>query len=155
MASVTASTTSSRSRRAADWFEGWTLTYRILAVNLLTVLVLALGILYLDAFRNQLTDERIGQMQREAEAAAVAVASVPAAGRPRLVAAVSAATGSRIRLYGRDGRLALDSWTTTGPTYELRDPATQRWTKDAARAQLYRYLRKVDPRARIGSTWTI
>ena len=27
--------------------------------------------------------------------------------------------------------------------------------KDAARAQLYRYLRKVDPRARIGSTWTI
>jgi two-component system sensor histidine kinase ChvG len=44
------------------------------------------------------------------------------------------ASGSRIRLYDGRGRLAADSWRLTGPTYELRDPATQDWRKDAARA---------------------
>ncbi len=33
-----------------------------------------------------------------------------------------------------DGQLELDSWRQTGPTYRLRDPATQKWTKDVARA---------------------
>ena len=35
---------------------------------------------------------------------------------------------------GADGELQLDSWRLTGPTYRLRDPATQKWTKDVARA---------------------
>jgi two-component system sensor histidine kinase ChvG len=39
-----------------------------------------------------------------------------------------------MRLYGPDGQLQLDSWRISGPTYRLRDPATQRWTKDVARA---------------------
>jgi two-component system sensor histidine kinase ChvG len=43
-------------------------------------------------------------------------------------------TGSRIRLYGSDGSLRFDSWKATGPTYTLRDPTTQKWNKDAARA---------------------
>lgn len=134
MASATASTMSDGRRRPVEWFRGWTLTYRILAVNLLTLLVLALGILYLDAFRNQLTEERIRQIRAEAEAAAVAVSTAPEAQRPATVAALSEVTESRIRLYDGSGRLALDSWDSTGPTYELRDPETQRWTKDAARA---------------------
>src|SRR5438552_1936876 len=40
----------------------------------------------------------------------------------------------RFRLYGSDGRLLIDSWSKTGPTYELQDPSTQKWTKDVARA---------------------
>jgi two-component system sensor histidine kinase ChvG len=39
-----------------------------------------------------------------------------------------------MRLYAPDGTLVTDSWTRTGPTYELRDPNTQKWTKDVARA---------------------
>ena len=38
------------------------------------------------------------------------------------------------RSTARDGHLLVDSWQLTGPTYQLRDPSTQRWTKDAARA---------------------
>ena len=30
--------------------------------------------------------------------------------------------------------MLVDSWRLTGPTYELRDPTTQRWTKDVGRA---------------------
>ena len=47
---------------------------------------------------------------------------------------MSKSTGNRFRLYGPDGKLLIDSWTLTGPTYELRDPSTQKWTKDVARA---------------------
>jgi two-component system sensor histidine kinase ChvG len=39
-----------------------------------------------------------------------------------------------MRLYAPDGRLLADSWSLTGPTYELKDPNTQKWTKDVARA---------------------
>ena len=44
---------------ALSWSGRWTLTHRILAVNILTLALLALSILYLDAFRNQLSKERI------------------------------------------------------------------------------------------------
>ena len=39
-----------------------------------------------------------------------------------------------MRLFAPDGQLVADSWQLTGPTYQLRDPSTQRWTKDVARA---------------------
>jgi two-component system sensor histidine kinase ChvG len=39
-----------------------------------------------------------------------------------------------VRLYSDEGELSLDSWRVTGPTYRLRDPATQAWNKDVARA---------------------
>jgi two-component system sensor histidine kinase ChvG len=47
---------------------------------------------------------------------------------------MSKTTEDRFRLYGRDGQLKIDSWNLTGPTYELQDPNTQKWTKDVARA---------------------
>ena len=39
-----------------------------------------------------------------------------------------------MRLFGFDGRLIVDSWTQTGPTYQLVDPRGQDWTKPFARA---------------------
>ena len=132
MASATAST---KSRRAASgWTGRWTLTPRILAVNLLTIGVLALGVLYLDAYRNQLAEERTRQIQREAALAANAIAAAAEERRPAVIASLAKATESRLRLYGPDGRLEQDSWRFTGPSYRLRDPEAQRWTKDAARA---------------------
>ena len=113
---------------------GWTLTYRILAVNVLTLTLLALSLLYLDAFRNRLTKERMHQTGRAAEITARAIEEMPVQSWPRVIAGISEATRGRIRIYGADGGVVADSWRTTGPTYRLRDPATQRWTKDAARA---------------------
>jgi two-component system sensor histidine kinase ChvG len=116
------------------WTGRWTLTWRILAVNILTVLILALGIIYLDAFRNKLSKERIHRTEREAEITAIITRSLPTGQRARALAAISKSTGSRIRLYGSDGRLIADSWAVTGPTYRLRDPSQESWMKDAARA---------------------
>ena len=135
MASDIDSTTSSdEADLRLSWSGRWTLSHRILAVNLLTLVLLALATLYLDAFRNRLSKERTRQAGIEATATASALQLVDPAKREALLGSVSRATGSRLRLYAPDGTLALDSWKTTGPTYELRDPAGQDWTKDVARA---------------------
>ena len=134
MASDTASKRNEERDLVLDWSGRWTLTHRILAVNIITLVLLALSILYLDAFRNQLSKERIGQAELEARVAASALRAVPPIERPRALADIAAATRTRIRLYDGRGDLIADSWQLTGPTYELRDPRAQSWTKDVARA---------------------
>src|SRR3546814_600546 len=125
-----------RRRRRRDirpWTARWTLTWRILAVNILTILIIALGIIYLDAFRNKLSKERIHRTEREAQITAIIANALSPRQRPDALAAISKSTGSRIRLYGPDGKLVADSWAITGPTYVLRDPSKESWMKDAAR----------------------
>ncbi len=134
MASDTASKTNEDSDLALSWSGRWTLAHRILAVNVLTLALFAAGVLYLDAFRNQLSTERIRQAEREVAIGARALALLPEAARPEAVATVARTTKIRLRLYGADGQLLADSWRSSGPTYHLRDPATQRWTKGIARA---------------------
>ena len=135
MASATGSKSSSRRRYSPrPWTARWTLTWRILAVNIFAVLILALGVIYLDAFRNKLSNERVQRTEREAEISAIIARSVPPEQRAQALAAIGESTRSRIRLYGPDGELVADSWAATGPTYRLRDPATESWMKDAARA---------------------
>ena len=122
------------SKRRPNWFGQLPLTRRILAVNLLTIVLLAFGVLYLDAFRNQLSEERLTLIHREAEMTASVLAMTPVPARDSVLLSLAKSTGSRIRLYGSDGSLRSDSWKATGPTYTLRDPTTQKWNKDAARA---------------------
>ncbi len=134
MASGTDSARNDESDLVLAWSGRWTLSYRILAVNLVTIVLIGLAIVYLDAYRNQLAEERSRQVAAEASVAAVAVQAVAPDRRQPLLAAFSRHSDSRLRLYAQDGRLELDSWRLTGPTYRLRDPATQSWNKDLARA---------------------
>lgn len=116
------------------WTARWTLTWRILAVNILTVLIFAFGVIYLDAFRIKMSKERIHRTEREAQISAIIARSLPPAQRPVALAAIGSSTRSRIRLFDGNGRLVADSWALTGPTYRLHDPAQESWMKDAARA---------------------
>ena len=134
MASDTASTNNDEADLALSWSGRWSLAHRILAVNVLTILLVALSTLYLDVFRNRLSKARVRQTKIEATTTAEALAHVPQAQWPELLASVSRSTGSRFRLYAANGALIADSWRLSGPTYELRDPSTEGWTKDVARA---------------------
>ena len=136
MASDTASTNSEgqEPEPPLPWSGRWTLAHRILALNLLTVLLVVLCTVYLDVFRNRLSKERVRQSRVEAVTTAQALGYVPKSQWPELLASISRSSENRIRLYGPDGRLLIDSWKLTGPTYELRDPNTQKWTKDIARS---------------------
>ena len=133
MASDIASTSEEADLRL-KWSGRFSLKHRILALNLLTVLLVALSTIYLDAFRNRLSEERVRQTRLEAVTTAGALNAAGNQGSDAMLAAVSRSTGSRLRLYAADGRLIADSWQTTGPTYRLEDPHTQRWTFHVARA---------------------
>jgi two-component system sensor histidine kinase ChvG len=134
MASDTDLTNNEEADLQLSWSGRWTLKHRILAVNVLTIVLLVLSVLYLEVFQHRLSKERTRQTRLEAITTAQAMTHVPPARWPQLLASVSGASGNRLRVYGGDGSLRADSWRVTGPTYELRDPATQRWTKDVARA---------------------
>jgi two-component system sensor histidine kinase ChvG len=134
MASVTDSTSSELPDPQLRWEGRWTLTHRILALNIITALLVVLSTLYLDAFRHRLSRERTQQTRLETATAVAAMTSVPASQWPALLATASKVTDDRFRLYGRDGSLLIDSWKLTGPTWELRDPTTQKWTQDLALA---------------------
>ena len=134
MASDTDSTNNEESDLALSWSGRWTLGYRILALNLITVVLVVLCTVYLDVFRNRLSKERTQQTRIETATVAAALAHVSRNEWPALLATVSKTNSDRLRLYGPDGRLLIDSWSLTGPTFELTDPKTQNWTKDVARA---------------------
>lgn len=116
------------------WSGRWTLAHRILAVNVLTLALVGLAFLYLDSYRNRLEKERVQKVAAQAEMAATALSTVVQDRHDELLARLSKQNKTRIRMYGADGSLKLDSWQLVGPTYRLRDPATQRWNKDVARA---------------------
>ena len=122
------------SKRRIHWFGQLRLAHRILAVNLLTIVLLAFGVLYLDAFRNQLSEERTNLIRREAKMSASVLAKTSGESRPEVLETLARSSESRLRVYAPDGSRVLDSWELTDPTYRLRDPTQQRWQKDAARA---------------------
>src|SRR4051812_12217397 len=135
MASDTVSTpTDDEADLTLSWSGRWTLGYRILALNILTFLLVALSTLYLDVFRNRLSKERTQQTRIETATTAAALTHIPQSEWRALLATISRTNGDRFRLYSSDGALVIDSWKLTGPTYQLRDPNTQKWTKDVARA---------------------
>jgi len=134
MASDTASTNSEEDDLRLKWSGRFSLKHRILALNLLTVLLVALSTIYLDAFRNRLSEERVRQTKVEAVTTASALDAARNSQPNAILAAVSRSTGSRLRLYGADGALVSDSWRVTGPTYRLEDPRRQNWTFHVARA---------------------
>ena len=134
MASATVSTSSEPPDPQLRWSGRWTLRHRILALNILTLLLVVLSTLYLDVFRNHLSRERVRQSRILANATALAIEAAGPEDREPILAKVSRFTGSRMRVYGPDGRLIADSWHLTGPTYQLRDPTAESWKKDVARA---------------------
>ena len=118
---------------ALRWSGRWSLTRRILAINVLALVVIGLSILFLDSFRKQLRDERVAQAAMQAELAAAALPSLGTSARQAYLAAAGAESDTRFRLYSQQGTLLFDSWQVTGPTYRLRNPAEQPWTKSIAR----------------------
>ncbi|HTG78093.1 MAG TPA: stimulus-sensing domain-containing protein, partial [Sphingomicrobium sp.] len=134
MASDIASERNEEGDLVLTWSGRWTLAHRILAVNLLTLVLVGLAIVYLDSYRNRLEKERVHKVEAEAGLGAAALPSVTPAQRQAMLGNLGRQSGTRMRVYGPNGNLQLDSWVVTGPTYRLRDPTTQKWTKDFARA---------------------
>lgn len=117
------------------------LTTRILAVNIFALAMLAGGFFYLDSYRSQLIDARLEETATQVRLIAAAYSVTPKSGREALLAKFGALTDTRLRLYPhppgpiRAGQISrrFDSWTISGPTYQLRDPTREDWQKRVAR----------------------
>ena len=124
MASDTVSERNDEADLALAWSGRWTLTYRILAVNVLTLAIFALSVLYLDAYREQLRAERIHRLVGQALMMERTLPMLDPGERDDLLRRVGKDTRARFRLYGPDGRLVEDSWRGAEPTREVLDEIT-------------------------------
>ncbi|MDO9489246.1 MAG: stimulus-sensing domain-containing protein, partial [Sphingomonadaceae bacterium] len=137
MASAIASPRNSPEPDRLTWSKRFSLTQRILAVNLFALIMLAGSVFYLDSFRDRLLEQRQAQARVAAVLMADALSVAARHGGPAefqaLAGRLGETTSARLRIYAADGRLIVDSWRLTGPTFRFRDPALEPWRKDAAR----------------------
>ena len=99
MASDTVSTTNREdSDLALRWSGRWTLAPRNLAVNILTLVLLGLAVLYLDSYRNRLSKERTRQTRVEAMTTAQALTNLEQGEWMPLLASITRQTDSRMRI---------------------------------------------------------
>lgn len=115
------------------WSARWSLTNRILAVNIFAIALLAGSFFWLDNYRVRLLDERTRQTETQAELIANVIEQVDLTDLDAVVAAIGTRTGHRIRIYDEQGIARIDSWEITSPTYVNRDPATEPWRRSVAR----------------------
>jgi len=122
MAPDTVSTRNEARAGGTEWTPRFSLTRRILAVNIFALAILAGGFFYLDSYRARLIDGRLMSLGRETALVANALEGATPAERPGLLRGAVAATGLRLRIYAPDGAKTTDSFTLAPPTYRLRDP---------------------------------
>jgi two-component system, OmpR family, sensor histidine kinase ChvG len=116
------------------WSRGLSLTARILAVNLFVIALFAAGLFFLDSFRAQIISERENAAKDQASLMIAALQKMPLAQQAAFITEQSQSSRARIRLYGRDGKKRLDSFTLAPPTYDLARTTPQPWDKRAAAA---------------------
>jgi two-component system, OmpR family, sensor histidine kinase ChvG len=115
------------------WNRRASLTFRILAVNIIALGLMAGSLFYLDSYRKQLLAERYKLATTEAEIIADALAIVRPQGREPILGTIGSDQDLRLRLFAGDGRLVADSFALSGPSFTLTDPATEPWYQNAAR----------------------
>lgn len=119
--------------RNVPWRGRGSLTLRILAVNLVALVLLAGSLFYLDNFRVRLIEERRAQAEGEAQIAAAALNAAPRRARPALIATLGKRSGARIRLYDSKGKQLLDSWDDGAAGYGGDARADEPWDNEGAR----------------------
>jgi two-component system sensor histidine kinase ChvG len=115
------------------WSARWSLTSRILAVNIFALAMLAGSFFYLDSYRTRVSEERTEQAEDDAQMIGTALAAVQPSARPTLATKLAGIEGERVRIYSLSGARMLDSWQYGPITYRLIDPETQPWKKHVAR----------------------
>lgn len=115
------------------WSRRVSLTTRILAVNIIALVLLAGSLFYLDSYRNRLITERFGLARAEVQITADALGPLSRTKRKALLMRVGAEQKLRLRLYDRKDRLVADSFELVGPAFTFADPKKEPWYMHAAR----------------------
>ena len=119
---------------ALSWSRGWSLTARILAVNIFVLALFGFGLFFLDSYRGRLIDGRQYEVARDVELISSSFDMIAPNDRAAFLARFGKLNNARIRVYDNAGRKMLDSFAIAPPTYEMRDPKAEPWQKQAARS---------------------
>lgn len=133
MAPATAFRRSDAAEQARAWSGKVSLTPRILAVNVLALLLLAGGFFYLESFRSRILDQRSTQAAREVRLMTEALAPIARDARDATIARLATETGTRVRLYDRTGALLADSRALGVGNFRLDDPDDDPLARRSAR----------------------
>ncbi len=109
------------------------LTSRILAVNLIPLVLLAGALIFLDSYRRQLLDERYKLARIEAQITAEALAGASRARQEALLIQIGKEQRMRLRMYDAEGNLWADSFALAEPSFAFGDPVAAPWRQDMAR----------------------
>lgn len=116
------------------WSGRMSLTRRILAVNVLPIVLLAGSLFYLDAIRERLIDERLAHANQQAQLLATVISRIPPTQLQPEVQRLGQAMGGRVRIVGRGNETIADSWSGQAPNIGLRDLSQEGWQRKAAAA---------------------
>lgn len=109
------------------------LTTRILAVNLVPLLILAGSLFFLDSYRRQLLDERFKLARIEAQITAEALAGAGRKRQEALLVQIGKEQRMRLRMYDAEGKLSADNFVLAQPAFTFADPVADPWREDLAR----------------------
>jgi len=117
------------------WTRRFSLTARILAVNLIVLGLMGASVIYLDSYRKQLIAERFKLARSEALIIADALAETPRSERKPLLARIGSEQALRLRLYDAKGRQIADSFQIADePGFAFVDPGKEPWEQRTGRA---------------------
>lgn len=111
----------------------FTLTARILAVNILPLLFLSGGLFYLDSYRTQLVNERFKLARIEAQITAEALAGASRARHEALLVQIGKEQRLRLRTFDAKGRLTADSFALADPSFRFNDISDDDWEQRFSR----------------------
>lgn len=103
------------------------LTGRILAVNILPLLILGGGLFYLDSYRTQLINERFKLARIEAQITAEALAGASRERQEALLVQIGKEQRMRLRTFDAKGQLTADSFALADPAFRFNDISDDDW----------------------------
>lgn len=116
-----------------SWSGRLSLTSRILAVNLLPLLLLGGGLFYIDSYRTQLLNERFKLARIEAQITAEALAGASRERQEALLIQIGKEQRMRLRMFDAEGRLWADSFALEEPSFQFDDITDDSWDQQFAR----------------------
>ncbi|MFU7527800.1 stimulus-sensing domain-containing protein [Qipengyuania sp. ASV99] len=111
----------------------FSLTARILVVNILPLALLSGGLFYLDTYRTQLINERFKLARIEAQITAEALAGATRERQEALLVQIGREQGMRMRMFDAEGLLWADSFMLAEPAFKLEDISDDSWDQQWAR----------------------
>ncbi|MDP5104446.1 MAG: sensor histidine kinase [Erythrobacter sp.] len=109
------------------------LTARIMAVNILPLLIMGGGLFYLDGYRTQLINERFKLARIEAQITAEALAGASRERQEALLVQIGKEQRMRLRMFDAKGKLTADSFALADPAFRFNDINDDDWEQRFAR----------------------